>query len=106
MQPPVLSSADRQRLEAMLRSPQMLEGAPRAIVDESLKRAVQVLEQSKTNEQAIRQAAQQSEAAVRQALNGAPDQSVEQLDLKREVNKEIQQLIARIEAARAGPAKS
>lgn len=106
MQPPVLSSVDRQRLEAMLRSPQMFEGAPRAIVDESLKRAVQVLEQSKTNEQAIRQAAQQSEAAVRQALNGAPDQSVGQLDLKREVNKEIQQLIARIEAALAGPAKS
>ena len=106
MQPPVLSSADRQRLEAMLRSPQMFEGAPRAIVDESLKRAVQVLEQSKTNEQAIRQAAQQSEAAVRQALSGTPDQSVEQLDLKREVNKEIQQLIARIEAALAGPAKS
>ncbi|MEN5150863.1 hypothetical protein [Pseudomonas orientalis] len=104
--PPVLSSVDRQRLEAMLRTPQIFDGTPQAIVDETLKRAAQVLEQSKANEQAIRDAAQQSEAAIRQALKDTPDQSAEQLELKREVDREIQKLITQIEAALAQPAKS
>ena len=65
MQPSVLSTDDRQRLEAMLRNPQVFAGTPQAIVDETLKRATQVLEQSKANEQALKTAAQQREAALR-----------------------------------------
>ena len=99
MQRPVLSTADRHRLESLLRTPQMFDGAPQAIVDETLKRATQVLEQSKFNEQAIRKAAEQSEEAVRQALNSTLEDSAGRAQLKREVNAEIQKLIAQIEAA-------
>lgn len=99
--PSVLSNGDRQRLEAMLRNPQMFAGTPQAIVDETLKRAAQVLEQSKANEQAIRKAAEQSEEAVRKALSGTPDESADRAQLKREVDREIQKLIAQIEAALA-----
>ena len=104
--PSVLSSDDRQRLEAMLRNPQMFAGTPQAVVDETLKRATQVLEQSRVNEQAIRKAAEQSEEAVRQALNSTPEDSAGRTQLKREVNAEIQRLIAQIEAALAKAAGS
>ena len=45
--PSVLAADDRQRLEAMLRNPQIFAGTPQAIVDETLKRATEVLAQSK-----------------------------------------------------------
>lgn len=106
MQPPILSAVERQRLESMLRAPQMFGGTPHAIVDENLKRADQVLKRSKESEQAIRSAAQQSEAAVRKALSGTPEQSAKVSDLEDEVNREIQKLIAQVEAALAQAAKS
>ncbi|WP_248752005.1 hypothetical protein [Pseudomonas sp. MWU15-20650] len=94
--PSVLPAADRQRLEAMLRNPQIFAGTPQAIVDETLKRATQVLEQSKANEQALKLAAEQREAALRQMLEGAvPDREAQ----RQEVNALIQTLIAQIEAA-------
>ncbi|MGR3890212.1 hypothetical protein [Pseudomonas sp. 1152_12] len=98
--PSVLSTADRQRLEAMLRNPQIFAGTPQAIVDETLKRATQVLEQSKANEQAFKAAADQREAALRQVLEGAaPDKDAQ----RKEVQALIQGLITQIEAA-LGPA--
>ena len=100
MQPSVLSTDDRQRLEAILRNPQIFAGTPQAIVDETLKRATQVLEQSKANEQALKTAAQQREAALRQMLNGAASDQDAQ---RKEVQALIQGLIAQIEAA-LGPA--
>lgn len=100
--PSVLSSDDRQRLEAMLRNPQVFAGAPQAIVDETLKRATQVLEQSKVNEQALTAAAEQREAAIRQVLDGAsPDRDAQ----RKEVQALIQGLITQIEAALAAAAK-
>ncbi|WP_256349856.1 hypothetical protein [Pseudomonas sp. B6002] len=99
MQPPVLSAADRQRLEALIRNPQTFAGAPQAVVDETLKRAALVLEQSKANEQALRVAAEQREAAVRQVLDGAVADSETQIARKRqEVQTLIQGLIVQIEA--------
>ena len=98
--PSVLSSDDRQRLEAMLRNPQVFAGTPQAIVDETLKRATRVLEQSKANEQALKVAAEKREAALRQVLDGAaPDRDAQ----RKEVQALIQGLIAQIEAA-LGPA--
>ncbi|MDI3186940.1 hypothetical protein [Pseudomonas paracarnis] len=102
MQPSVLSTDDRQRLEAMLRNPQVFAGTPQAIVDETLKRATQVLEQSKANEQALKTAAQQREAALRQMLNGAASDQDAQ---RKEVQALIQGLIAQIEAALGPTAK-
>ena len=100
--PSVLSSDDRRRLEAMLRNPQVFAGTPQAIVDETLKRATQVLEQSKANEQALKTAALQREAALRQVLDGAaPDQDAQ----RKEVQALIQGLIAQIEAALGPTAK-
>ena len=98
--PSVLSADDRQRLEAMLRNPQIFAGTPQAIVDETLKRATQVLEQSKANEQALKVAAENREAALRQVLDGAaPDRDAQ----RKEVQALIQGLITQIEAA-LGPA--
>ncbi len=98
--PSVLSNDDRQRLEAMLRNPQVFAGTPQAIVDETLKRATQVLEQSKANEQALKVAAENREAALRQVLDGAaPDRDAQ----RKEVQALIQGLITQIEAA-LGPA--
>lgn len=98
--PSVLSSDDRQRLEAMLRNPQVFAGTPQAIVDETLKRATRVLEQSKANEQALKVAAEKREAALRQVLDGAaPDRDAQ----RKEVQALIQGLITQIEAA-LGPA--
>lgn len=98
--PSVLSNDDRQRLEAMLRNPQVFAGTPQAIVDETLKRATQVLEQSKANEQALKVAAEKREAALRQVLDGAaPDRDAQ----RKEVQALIQGLITQIEAA-LGPA--
>ncbi|MFO2466029.1 hypothetical protein OOJ96_21935 [Pseudomonas sp. 15FMM2] len=100
LQAPILSSVDRQRLEAMIRNPQIFAGTPQAIVDETLKRATQVLEQSKANEQALRTAAEQRESAVRQLLSGTAADTDAQMELKRkEVQALIQGLIAQIEAA-------
>ena len=100
--PSVLSADDRQRLEAMLRNPQIFAGTPQAIVDETLKRATQVLAQSKANEQALKTAALQREAALRQVLDGAaPDQDAQ----RKEVQALIQGLIAQIEAALGPTAK-
>lgn len=102
MQPSVLSTDDRQRLEAMLRNPQIFAGTPQAIVDETLKRATEVLAQSKANEQALKTAALQREAALRQVLDGAaPDQDAQ----RKEVQALIQGLIAQIEAA-LGPQRN
>lgn len=99
--PSVLSNDDRQRLEAMLRNPQMFAGTPQAIVDDTLKRAAQVLEQSRANEQALRVAADQREAALRQVLDGvAPHKKDVQ---RKDVQTLIQDLITQIEAA-LGPA--
>lgn len=100
MHPPILSSDERQRLEAMLRNPQTFAGAPQAIVDETRKRALQVLEQSKANEQALKTAAEQREAALRQVLNGAATDNDAQ---RKEAHALIQVLITQIEAA-LGPA--
>ncbi|WLI06947.1 hypothetical protein PSH66_01065 [Pseudomonas sp. FP597] len=101
--PPVLSGADRQRLEALLRNPQIFAGTPQAIVDETLKRATQVLEQSKANEQALMTAAKQREAALRQVLDGvAPDHDAQ----RKEVQGLIAALIKQIEAALAQAGKS
>ena len=100
--PSVLSSNDRQRLEAMLRNPQIFAGTPQAIVDETLKRATQVLEQSKANEQALKTAAEQREAALRQVLDGAaPDEDAQ----RKQVQSLVQGLITQIEAALGPPAK-
>ena len=91
--PSVLSADDRQRLEAMLRNPQIFAGTPQATVDETLKRATEVLAQSKANEQALKAAALQREAALRQVLDGAaPDQDAQ----RKEVQALIQGLIAQI----------
>ncbi|OPA95911.1 hypothetical protein BFW88_00515 [Pseudomonas fluorescens] len=98
--PSVLSSDDRQRLEAMLRNPQIFAGTRQTIVDETLKRATQVLEQSKANEQALKTAAELREKALRQVLDGAtPDKEAQ----RKEVQALIQGLITQIEAA-LGPA--
>ena len=100
--PSVLSADDRQRLEAMLRNPQIFAGTPQATVDETLKRATEVLAQSKANEQALKNAALQREAALRQVLDGAaPDQDAQ----RKEVQALIQGLIAQIEAALGPTAK-
>ena len=105
MQPSVLSSADRQRLEALIRSPQTF--VPHAIVDETLKRATQVLEQSRANEQALRVAAQAREAAVREVLDSAAQDTDAQTELKRkQVHELIRVLIPQIEAALAQAAKA
>ncbi|WP_460132329.1 hypothetical protein [Pseudomonas sp. S1_E04] len=100
--PSVLSSDDRQRLEAMLRNPQMFVGAPQAIVEETLKRATQVLEQSRVNEQALKTAAEQREAAIRQVLDGAAPEGDAQ---RKDVQGLIQALITQIEAALAQAGK-
>ncbi|WP_073524475.1 hypothetical protein [Pseudomonas fluorescens] len=102
MQPSVLSTDDRQRLEAMLRNPQIFAGTPQAIVEETLKRATQVLEQSKANEQALKTAAEQREAALRQMLNGTALGNEAQ---RKEVQALIQGLITQIEAALGPTAK-
>lgn len=100
--PSVLSREDRQRLEAMLRNPQTFAGTPQAIVDETLKRATQVLEQSKANEQALITAAKERETAIRQVLDGTtPDREAQ----RKEVQALIQGLITQIEAALAAAAK-
>lgn len=98
----VLSAADRLRLESMLRNPQIFAGTPQAIVDETLKRASQVLEQSKANEHALKTAAEQRDAALRQMLDGAaPDRDAQ----RKEVQALVQGLITQIEAALKPAAK-
>lgn len=104
--PSVLSSDDRQRLEAMLRNPQVFAGTPQDIVEDTLRRATEVLAQSTANEQTLRASAEQREKAIRQALGGVASATDAQVDLKRqEAQGLIQRLIEQIEAAVGHPPK-
>lgn len=124
-----LSPGDRQVLEALLRSqPQGISGSTQAVIDQAREqtrqlidqeraRATEVLDQAKASESALRQSAEQREVLIQQWLKAQQPQAsatappavsadvkaLIQKEVKAAIDAQLNELIARIEAALGQP---